>query len=78
MVRLRYVRVHVRGKRWPAAHTVDWADRVRHLAEAFVVVDKAPGVQCVPSVDNVQECVPACVERVRHLIQVNRAERMYP
>lgn len=60
-----YVRVHLHSKRWPVAHTVDWRRRVVHLAEAYLVVDKPPGVQCTPSEDNVLECVPACVERVR-------------
>jgi 16S rRNA U516 pseudouridylate synthase RsuA-like enzyme len=59
------VRVHLHSKRWPVAHTVDWRQRVVHLAEEYLVVDKPSGVQCTPSEDNVLECLPACVERVR-------------
>ena len=59
------MRVHLRSKRWPVAHAVDWRGRVVHLAQGYVVVDKPAGVQCTPSEDNVLECVPACVERVR-------------
>jgi 23S rRNA-/tRNA-specific pseudouridylate synthase len=56
-----YVRVHVHPKRFPAAHSVNWAARVLTITPEYVVVDKPPGVQVPPTVDNVLESVVACV-----------------
>ena len=40
-----YVRVHVHPKRFPAAHTVDWKQRIIYHGPDLVAVDKPPGVQ---------------------------------
>jgi hypothetical protein len=40
-----YVRVHVHPKRFPAAHSVDWKQRIVYNGPELVAVDKPPGVQ---------------------------------
>ncbi|KAK3256084.1 hypothetical protein CYMTET_34762 [Cymbomonas tetramitiformis] len=62
-----YMRVHLRVKRFPVAHQTDWTSRIIHNAPTFVAVDKAAGIQCVPTEDNVVECLPTCIERVLEL-----------
>jgi len=39
------LRVHVHPKRFPAAYSVDWQQRIIAENHEYVVVDKPPGVQ---------------------------------
>jgi 23S rRNA-/tRNA-specific pseudouridylate synthase len=55
--------VHVHPKRFAAAHAADWRARVLADTPQYVVVDKPPGVQVPPTVDNVLESVVACTAR---------------
>lgn len=62
-----YFRVHVHPKRFPAAHEIppaEWASRIVHDGEGFVVVNKPAGLQVPPTVDNVRESLLAKVEEV--------------
>lgn len=60
-----YFRVHLHPKRFPAAHRGDWPARIVRDAAAWVAVNKPPGLQVPPTVDNVRESLLACVEQVR-------------
>ncbi|KAI8473509.1 MAG: hypothetical protein J3K34DRAFT_518978 [Monoraphidium minutum] len=53
-----YARVHLHPKRFPTV--VDWRARILHEGPDCVIVDKPPGVQVSPTVDNLLESVPAC------------------
>ncbi len=68
-----YFRVHVHPKRFPAAHGLsgaEWASRVVHDGAQFVVVNKPPGLQVPPTVDNVRESLLAKVEEASVLVCV--------
>ncbi|KAA8492764.1 RNA pseudouridine synthase 6, chloroplastic [Porphyridium purpureum] len=60
----RYIRVHASPKRFPVATLIDWTARILYRSEVFVVVDKPPGLLCMPSVDNWVENAKYQVERV--------------
>ncbi|PRW60645.1 RNA pseudouridine synthase chloroplastic [Chlorella sorokiniana] len=55
-----YIRVHIMPKRFPAAYSVSWADRIVANTADFVVVSKPAGVPAAPTVDNLIECAPCC------------------
>ncbi|KAL4447686.1 hypothetical protein ABPG75_004905 [Micractinium tetrahymenae] len=55
-----YLRVHLHPKRFPAAYSVAWQDRIVADTPQFVVVSKPPGVPAAPTVDNLLECAPSC------------------
>ncbi|GAX73037.1 hypothetical protein CEUSTIGMA_g489.t1 [Chlamydomonas eustigma] len=59
-----FFRVHLHPKRFPVAYdpTIDWSARIVHHVQHFVVVNKPPGLQVPPTVDNVRESVCAKVE----------------
>lgn len=60
-----YFRVHLHPKRFPAAHTTAWGPRIIADTPNYTVVNKPPGVQVPPTVDNIQESLLACTEQVR-------------
>jgi hypothetical protein len=61
---LSYVRVHEHPKRHLAARDVSWEQRIVHLDEDKVVVDKPPQVPTTPTVDNLYECAISQVSAV--------------
>jgi len=61
---LSYVRVHEHPKRHLAALNVSWEQRIVHLDEDKVVVDKPPHVPTTPTVDNLYECAISQVSAV--------------
>ena len=61
---LSYVRVHEHPKRHLAARDVSWEQRIVHLDEDKVVVDKPPKVPTTPTVDNLYECAISQVSAV--------------
>jgi 23S rRNA-/tRNA-specific pseudouridylate synthase len=58
----QYFRVHCHPKRFPVAKLTDWKSRIIFDAADFVVVDKPPGIQVPPTVDNLRESLLAKVE----------------
>lgn len=53
-----YCRVHVHPRRFPLAYAVDWRERIIAEGDAFLVLNKPPGVQVTPTVDN---CLESCL-----------------
>ncbi|GLI70830.1 hypothetical protein VaNZ11_015834, partial [Volvox africanus] len=65
-----YLRVHMHPKRFPVAHALSheqWSRRLLAVRPDHVVVNKPPGLQVPPTVDNVQESLLACVEKALSL-----------
>ncbi|GIL60233.1 hypothetical protein Vafri_14874 [Volvox africanus] len=65
-----YLRVHMHPKRFPVAHGLSheqWSRRLLAVRPDHVVVNKPPGLQVPPTVDNVQESLLACVEKALSL-----------
>ncbi len=56
-----YVRVHTKPRRFPMASKVDWNERMIHICDDFVVLDKPGGVPVHGSTDNILE---TCVAEV--------------
>lgn len=55
-----FIRVHLHPKRFPAAYTVAWQDRIVADTPSFVVVSKPAGVPAAATIDNLVETSPAC------------------
>eukprot|EP00903_Cladosiphon_okamuranus_P007087 g6887.t1 len=53
-----YLRVHCDPRMFPRSESTDWSERIVHVDDDYVVLDKPAGVPTVPTVDNgVQNCV---------------------
>ena len=64
-----YCRVHVHPKRFPAFYRHDWHPRLILENAHCVVVNKPPGCQVPPRVDNQLECLVGWIQRLCHLDQ---------
>lgn len=73
-----YMRAHLHPKRFHAAYTADWPGRVLADCPQFVVLNKPPGVQVTPTVDNVLESCLAmgaqAVQRQEPLLITHRLD----
>lgn len=65
--RYAYCRVHVHPKRFPAYYRHDWSQRVVYENAHCVVVNKPPGCQVPPRVDNVLECLTRWIQDLLEL-----------
>ena len=59
-----YVRIHTRPRRFPMASKINWKQRILHICEHFVVINKPGGVPVHASTDNILETCVAEVERL--------------
>lgn len=60
------IRVHPNPKRYPVCETMlqsDWSARVVHEDEGYLIVNKPPGVPCMPHESNSYEELAGCVSR---------------
>ena len=64
-----YCRVHVHPKRFPAFYRHDWRRRLILENAHCVVVNKPPGCQVPPRVDNQLECLVGWIQHLCHLEQ---------
>ena len=57
------IRVHPHPKRYPVCDSTDWRSRVAHQDDELLIVNKPPGLPCMPHESNSYEELAGCVSR---------------
>lgn len=71
-----YIRVHTVQRTFPEIHNIDWVSRIITHGSEFLVVNKPSGVQCMPTVDNSQDCLTTAVQRALRLETLLNTHRL--